>query len=191
MTSPTTTKTTAQSAGTSTWKLDPAHSSIEFAVRHLMIATVRGRFGGIDGTLTLDERDPRASRVEATIQTASIDTRTEQRDQHLRSADFFDVERFPTISFRSRRIDGDVNGSFRVTGDLTIRDVMREVVLDATNNGRAKDPWGNEHLAIEARGKVDRREFGLTWNQALEAGGVLVGDEIKLNLEVQFLKNES
>lgn len=182
------TATAGVSTSTSTWKIDPAHSALEFAVRHLMISTVRGRFGEVEGTLTYDEADPRASKVEVTIPTKNIDTRADQRDAHLRSPDFFDVERFPAITFVSKRIEGDVAGEFRLIGDLTIRDVTREVTLDVESQGRGRDPWGGERMGFQARGKIERGAFGLNWNQALEAGGVLVGDEIKLELDAQFVR---
>ena len=180
--------TTESASRTSTWTIDPAHTGLQFAVRHLMISTVRGRFGEVEGTLVLNDADPSKSTVEVSIPTNSIDTRAEQRDAHLRSPDFFDVERFPAITFRSKRIEGDITSGFKLTGDLTIRDVTREITLDVESNGRGRDPWGNEKLGFEARGKLSRGAFGLNWNQTLEAGGVLVGDEIKLELDVQFVR---
>ena len=189
MTAPATTETTQTESGTrTTWAIDPAHTGLEFAVKHLMISTVRGRFGEVEGTLTLDGRNPAASTVEVSIPVASIDTRNEQRDAHLRSADFFDAEQFPAITFRGKRVEGDATGDFRLVGDLTIRGVTREITLDVESNGRSRDPWGNEKIGFEARGKIARSEFGLNWNQALETGGVLVGDEIKLTIDAQFVK---
>ena len=185
MTAPATTETTHTRT---TWAIDPAHTGLEFAVKHLMISTVRGRFGEVEGTLTIDERNPAGSMVEVSIPVASIDTRSEQRDAHLRSADFFDAERFPAITFRGTRVEGDVSGNFELVGDLTIRGVTREVVLDVEANGRSRDPWGNEKIGFEARGKIARSDFGLNWNQALETGGVLVGDEIRMTIDVQFVK---
>ena len=179
---------TESRSGTTTWTIDPAHTGLEFAVKHLMISTVRGRFGDVEGTLTLNERDPAASKVEVSIPVRSIDTRNEQRDAHLRSADFFDAEQHAAITFRSKRVDGSITGGFTLVGDLTIRGVTREISLDVEANGRGRDPWGNEKLGFEARGRLSRGDFGLSWNQALETGGVLVGDEIRLTLDVQFLK---
>ena len=171
-----------------TWTVDPAHSNVEFAVKHLMISTVKGRFSDVKGTVRLSEGNPANTQVEIEIGTGSVDTRSEQRDAHLRSADFFEVDRFPSMKFRSKRVDGDINGEFKLVGDLTIRDVTRETTLDAEFTGRGKDPWGGERLGFEARGKINRKEFGLTWNQALEAGGWVVGEDIKLNIEVELIK---
>lgn len=179
---------TATSAGTSTWTIDPTHTGVEFAVRHMMIATVRGRFSEVAGTLILDEAEPKRSSVKVTIGVASIDTRADQRDGHLRSPDFFDAERFPAMTFRGKRMEGDFDSEFRLTGDLTIRDVTREVTLDVENQGRGRDPWGGERIGFQARGKIDRTDFGLRWNQALEAGGVLVSDEVRLTIDAQLVR---
>ena len=173
---------------TTTWQLDPAHTSIDFAVRHLMIATVRGRFGSVEGTLTVDESNPRAASVDVTIHAASIDTRQEQRDAHLRSGDFFDAEKHPTLHFTSKRIDGDVRGSFRLIGDLTIRGVTREITVAVTSEGLGKDPWGNHRAGFSGTATIDRRDFGLTWNQALETGGIAVGHDIKITIDAEFFR---
>ena len=179
---------TAPVAGTKTaWRLDPSHTSVEFSAKHLMITTVKGRITDIEGIIYTDEKDLKNSSVEATLKAVSLDTRTDQRDQHLRSADFLDVEKFPEIRFRSTRIQGDKQ-SFKLTGDLTIRDVTKPITLDVEFEGETKDPWGGQRLGFSANGKIDRREFGLTWNQALEAGGVVVGNDIKISLEVQAVK---
>jgi polyisoprenoid-binding protein YceI len=178
---------TPVSLAAGTWQIDPAHSHVEFAVRHLMISTVKGRFGDVSGTLEVNAADPTKSVVDVTINVTSIDTREAQRDAHLRSADFFDVERFPTMRFKSTRISGD-GDDLNVTGDLTIRDITREVTLEVTSEGQGKDPWGNERAGYSAKGKINRADFGLTWNQALEAGGVLVGDEIKISIDVEVVK---
>ena len=173
----------------SSWQIDPAHSHVEFAVRHLMISSVKGAFGDVQGTVSVDESDPRIILVDVTIQVASIDTRQEQRDAHLRSADFFDAVRFPTITFRSRMVAGSyLDGVFRLVGDLTIRDVTREVILDVAAEGHLTDPWGAERAGFSARGKIDRTDFGLTWNQALETGGVLVSNEVKISVEVELIR---
>lgn len=170
------------------WNIDPAHSNIEFAVRHLMLSTVKGRFGDVAGSVQTDEAKPSAAQVNVTIQVASIDTRQPDRDAHLKSPDFFDVEKFPTITFKSKRLQGDPTGEFTLTGDLTIHGVTREVTLNVTAEGRGNDPWGNERLGFSATGKIDRREFGLTWQQALEAGGIAVGHDIKLAIDVELVK---
>jgi len=169
-----------------TWNLDAAHSNVEFAVKHLMIANVKGRFGDVAGTLKTDAEDPTNVSLDVTLGVASIDTRQEQRDAHLRSADFFDAESWPTIRFVGKSTKGDTAGEFKLIGDLTIRDTTREVVLDVTNEGSTTDPWGNSRVGFSARGKIDRRAFGLTWNQALEAGGFVVGDEIRISIDAEF-----
>lgn len=173
---------------TTTWQIDPTHSHVEFAVKHLMIATVKGRFADVQGSVVTNDDDPADSKIDVTIATASIDTRQEQRDAHLRSPDFLDAERFPTITFRSKRVEAQKGDHSRVVGDLTIRDTTREVVLDVEHTGRARDPWGNDRAAFTAVTKVNRKEFGLTWNQALEAGGVLVGDDLKITIDVELVK---
>jgi polyisoprenoid-binding protein YceI len=179
---------TAPAAGAKTaWKLDPTHSTVEFSAKHLMITTVKGRIADVEGIIYTNEKDPKNSSVEATLKATSIDTRTDQRDQHLRSADFLNVEKYPEIKFRSTRIEGG-REEFKLTGDLTIRDVTREITLNVRFEGQAKDPWGGERVGFSATGKIDRRDFGLTWNQALETGGVVVGNEIKIELEVQAVK---
>ena len=183
--------TTASQTQTSTWNLDPAHSLIEFSAKHMMITTVKGRMAQLRGAITIDEANPDRSSVSVEVDTASIDTRSEQRDQHLRSADFLDVEKFPTVSFRSKRVEGaraSEGDSFKVVGDLTIRGTTREVTLDATFEGRGKDPWGGERVSFSATTKIDRREFGLTWNAALETGGVLVSNDVKIHIEAQAIK---
>ena len=170
-----------------TWKLDPSHTLVEFSAKHLMITTVKGRITDVEGTIVMDEKNPRNSSVEATLKAVSIDTRTEQRDQHLRSADFLNAELFPEIKFRSTRIEGDKD-SFKLTGDLTIRDVTRPITLDIRFEGQQTDPWGGERIGFSGSGKIDRRDFGLTWNQALETGGVVVGNDVKITLEVEAVK---
>jgi polyisoprenoid-binding protein YceI len=183
--------TSAAQPTTSTWTIDPAHTHVEFSAKHMMITTVKGRFAGVRGTIVLDEAKPEQSTVEVELDAASLDTRADQRDQHLRSPDFLDVEKFPTVSFRSRRIENaraNEGTSFRVLGDLTIHGVTRELTLDATYEGRGRDPWGGERVSFSATGKIDRREFGLTWNAALEAGGVLVSNDIKISVEVQAVR---
>jgi len=173
---------------TSTWMIDTAHTGVEFSVRHLMIATVKGRFGDVSGTVELDPSDPTTARIEVTIGTASVDTRVPDRDKHLRSADFFDVEKFPAMTYRSRRVEPIGGNEYRIIGDLTIKGVTREVPLTAEFLGQARDPWGNEKIAATATDKINRHDFGLDWNAALETGGVLVGPEVKIALDVQLAK---
>jgi len=179
---------TASARGARTeWKLDPAHTLVEFSAKHLMITTVKGRITDVTGSIFTDEVAPENSSVEATLKAASIDSRTEQRDQHLRSADFLDVEKYPEIRFRSTRIEGG-RTEFKLIGDLTIRDVTREVTLDVTFEGQTKDPWGGERVGFSATGKIDRRDFGLTWNVLLETGGLTVSNDIKISIEVEAVK---
>jgi polyisoprenoid-binding protein YceI len=173
---------------TNKWNIDAAHSGINFSIRHLVVSKVRGRFGKYSGSLNLDDQDLTRSSVEAIIDVSSIDTGTPQRDDHLRSADFFDVAQFPELRFRSKRFEKLSDDRYRVTGDLTIRDVTREVSLDVEYGGHAKDPWGNERVGFVAKTHIDRKEFGLGWNQVLEAGGVLVGERVDIELEVQGVK---
>jgi polyisoprenoid-binding protein YceI len=157
----------------------------------MMIATVRGNFGQVEGTIWIDEADPSRSSVEAKIDVASIDTRQKDRDAHLRSADFFDTENHPTMEFRSTRVEPVSKDHYRVTGDLTIRGTTRPVTLEVTEGGRVKDPWGADRVAFSAEGKIDRTEFGLRWNQALEAGGVVVSNEVKIEIEAQAVAESS
>jgi polyisoprenoid-binding protein YceI len=173
---------------TNNWNLDTAHSGINFSVRHMVVSKVRGRFTKFNGTVSLDEGDLTRSTVEATVDASSIDTGTAQRDDHLRSADFFDVERFPELRFRSTRIEKLGGDRYRLVGDLTIRDVTRPIELDAEYGGRGKDPWGNERVGFTARASLDRKDFGLKWNQVLETGGVLVSDRVDIELEVQAVR---
>jgi polyisoprenoid-binding protein YceI len=177
-----------QGINTSVWTIDAAHAELGFAVRHLMLSTVRGRFGAVTGTVLVDENDPKSSKIDVTVDVASIDTRQEMRDNHLRSADFFDAANHPTMHFVSTRIEGDVSKTFKVIGDLTIRGTTRQVALDVTLEGRAKDPWGNDRAGFSATGQINRHDFGLNWNQALEAGGVTVGAEVKLTLDVEIVR---
>jgi polyisoprenoid-binding protein YceI len=179
---------TAPATGAKTqWKLDPTHTTVEFSAKHLMITTVKGRITDVDGSITIDEKNPSNSSVSVTLKAASLDTRTDQRDQHLRSGDFLDVEKYPEIRFQSTRIEGDKD-SFKLTGDLTIRDVTRPITLDVEFEGQTKDPWGGERVGFSANGKIDRRDFGLTWNQVLEAGGLTVGNDVKISIEAQAIK---
>ncbi len=175
--------TSTTSLPTGVWKLDPAHTSITFSVRHLMAAKVRGAFKQFEGSITVGE-GPEDSAVDATIAAASIDTGVTDRDQHLRSADFLDVESYPELSFRSTGVRGERH-RFTLLGDLTIRDVTRPVELDVEFHGVVSDPWGQAKAVFSAETKIDREDWGLTWNQALEAGGVLVGKDVSIEIEVQ------
>jgi len=182
---------TAAETKVSTWNIDPAHTTIEFAAKHMMITTVRGRIADLRGTIEVDETDPNASRTEVEMEAKSIDTRNEQRDQHLRSGDFLDVEKWTHITFRSKKVDGArarEGTQFKVVGDLTIKDVTKEITLDVTYEGRGKDPWGGERAGYSAKTKINRSDYGLRWNQALETGGVLVGDEVKINIDLELIK---
>lgn len=176
---------------TITWQIDPAHSSTEFAVKHMMFTTVRGRFKDVKGTIEVDEKDPNRSVVDVTIGAASIDTGSPDRDAHLRSADFLDVDNHPHLTFRSKRVEGAMKkegDAFRVTGDLTIRGTTIEVTLDCVYEGMGKDPWGGTRAGARVTTTIDRRDWGLKWNQALETGGILVANEVRIEIEVQAVK---
>jgi polyisoprenoid-binding protein YceI len=185
---------TAIRTETSIWELDAAHSSVEFSVKHMMMTTVRGRFKNLTGTLTGNEDHPTGCCVEVEIETASIDTGSTDRDAHLKSADFFDAEQYPRISFKSTHLDGDpraAEGSrFRVFGDLTIRDTTMPIAFDCMFEGRGNDPWGKERAGFSAYTEIDRRDWGLKWNQVIETGGVLVANKVRIEAEVQFVKKE-
>ena len=172
----------------STWNIDPSHSAIAFSVRHLVVSKTRGRFLKWSGQIRFDPDEPAASSVEVTIDPASLDTADPQRDAHLRSADFFDVEKFPTASFRSTKVEGLAGDRYRITGNLTLHGVTKAVVLGATYEGSGKDPWGGERAGFVASTSIDRRDFGLEWNKALETGGLLVGEKVELTLEVEAVK---
>ena len=185
--------TTAGRAGIPTWQLDPTHSSVEFAVKHMMMTTVRGRFKGVQATLTGDRDHPEHAGVTVTIDVATIDTGVGDRDAHLRGADFFDADNFPHIVFRSNKIDGDPpkkeGDRFKLIGDLTIRDSSMEVVLDCEYDGRGTDPWGKTRAGFNFKTELDRTEWGLKWNQTLETGGVLVAHKVRVEGEVQFVRD--
>jgi len=171
---------------TKTYAIDPSHTTAEFIVRHLMISKVRGRFTSITGTIDVPEGSNVPVSVDVTIDAASIDTREAQRDAHLNSADFLDAEKFPKIAFKSTGVDGS-GDAFKVRGDLTIHGVTRAVVLDTTFEGRTTDPYGNDRIGYEAHTKISRKDYGLGWNMALETGGVVVGDEVKIELNVEAI----
>lgn len=169
-----------------TWTIDPSHSVVEFAVKHMVFATAKGRFSTFSGTIDLNNEDITKSTVDISIDAASVDTRDSGRDEHLRSADFFDVEKFPTLTFKSTSVEarGD---DLKVTGDLTIHGVTKSVVLDAEFNGTGKNPWGKQVISYSASTKVNRKDFGLNWNAALEAGGMLVSDDVKISIEIEAI----
>ena len=171
---------------TGTYAIDASHSHLGFKVRHLVVGKTRGRFAEVDGTVTIAE-SPLASSVEVTVPLTSVDTRDAGRDEHLRGADFFDVENHPTMTFRSTGVR-EHSGEYLVDGELTVRGVTKPLTLEASFDGSARDPWGGERIAFSAKGSVDREAFGLTWNQALETGGVLVGKKVDIEIEAEFVK---
>jgi polyisoprenoid-binding protein YceI len=173
---------------TNNWNIDAAHSGINFSVRHMVVSKVRGRFAKYTGELRLDESDLTSSTLTVEIDATSIDTGVTQRDDHLRSEDFLDAQKYPVLRYESRRIEKVSDERYRVDGDLTIRGVTRNVRLDVEYGGRAVDPWGNERVGFTARAAIDRKDFGLAWNQVLEAGGVLVGERIDIDIELEAVK---
>jgi polyisoprenoid-binding protein YceI len=179
--------TTQTQAGLSTWTIDPTHTIAEFAVKHMMVSTVKGRFRELSGAIQLDEADPTRSSVEVEIETASVDTALEERDNHLRSDDFFNAERFPKITFRSTEIDRLDDENYLVTGHLTIRDVTKEVVLATEFEGQGPDAFGGYRAGFTATTTINRKDFGLNWNAFIEAGGVAVGDK-KITLHVEAIR---
>ena len=182
------TSTTAP-ASVTTWKLDPAHSSAEFKVKHMMISNVKGRFTGLSGTLLEHATDKSLSSFEASIDVSTINTGDPQRDAHLKSADFFDVEKYPTMTLKSTKVEPKGEAEYRVTGDLTIHGVTKPVALEVEGpSAPAKDPWGNTRIGLSATGKINRKDYGLNWNAALETGGFLVGEDVQITLDVQFIK---
>jgi polyisoprenoid-binding protein YceI len=170
------------------WQIDSSHSQVEFSARHMMISNVRGRFEKLEGTVDFNEQAPAQSSVDVRIHAGSISTRDPQRDGHLRSPDFLDAEKYPYLTFKSKRIEvvDDTHG--RIIGDLTIKDVTREVVLDTEYNGQSLSPWGATSAGFTARTKISRKEWDLTWNVALETGGWLVGDEVKIDIELEIVR---
>lgn len=170
------------------WVVDASHSSLEFAVKHMMIATVRGRFAGVEGSITADPTDLTTAECTITADVNSIDTRDAQRDGHLKSPDFFDAEKFPTLEFRAKRITRKSGDEYGITGDLTMHGVTREVTFAGTMEGQGKDPWGNERFGLSAEAKVNRKDWGLVWNVALETGGILVGEDVKISVSLEAIK---
>jgi len=172
----------------SIYQIDTSHSAAQFKVRHMMIANVKGEFDKVSGTVNFDPANPAASSVEATIDASTISTRDEQRDGHLKSADFLDVEKFPTINFKSKKVTATGSDSFNVIGDLTIHGVTKEVKLDVEElTGEAKDPWGNLRRGATAKTRINRKDFGMAFNVALEAGGFLVGEDVDLTIDVEMI----
>jgi len=183
-----TTATATEVTATTTWNIDPVHSHAEFKVRHMMISNVKGEFNGVTGTLRHSE-DLTKSGVEVSIDAATVNTGDAQRDAHLKSADFFDVEKFPALTFKSNRVSRNKDGVLTVAGELTIHGVTRNVVFEVEGpSAPMKDPWGNTRIGLSATTRINRKDFGLTWNAALETGGILVGDDVTITLDVQFIK---
>jgi len=175
-------------AGTTTWQIDPKHSSAQFAVTHLMISTVRGEFHQLNGTVVVDDADISKSSVNVTIDATTVDTREPDRDKHLMSADFFDVAKYPTMVFKSTKVESAGPGRLKITGDLTIRGVTKQAVLEVSSpKPPIKDPWGLQRTAVSGSTKINRQDFGVAWNKTLDAGGVVVGDEVDINLDVEMV----
>jgi polyisoprenoid-binding protein YceI len=175
-------------ASAAPWLIDATHTDIEFSVRHLMISNVKGRFSGISGTIDFDPAHPELLVVDVAIPVATIDTHNEQRDGHLRTNDFFAAEQFPNITFKSDRLEGDIKSQFKLSGDLTIRGVTKPVTFDVTAEGSGDDPWGNERLGFSATAEINRMDFGVQYNAALEAGGVVVGEKVKIAVNVEVMR---
>ena len=179
----------AAGAQASTWTLDADHTTVGFSVRHMMVTDVKGAFDKVSGTVELDDKDAAKSKIDVEIDAASINTRNQKRDDHLRSPDFFDVAKFAKITFKSTKIELAKDGSMKITGDLTMHGVTKPVTLQAAKlSDEYKDPWGGTHRGTTATAKLNRKDFGLEWNVALETGGVLVGDKVKINLDIQAVK---
>jgi polyisoprenoid-binding protein YceI len=173
------------------WDMDGAHSAAHFRIRHLMIANVRGQFSRISGSVSLDEQDITRSKVEGAVEVGSINTREAERDGHLKSGDFFDAAKFPKITFRSTRIVRDIDGKLILNGDLTIRNVTKPIAFEVGEvTPQMRDPWGKLRFGVSARGQINRKDFGLTWNQAIEGGGLLVGEQVNITIEAEFVRRE-
>jgi polyisoprenoid-binding protein YceI len=178
-------------ASATTWNIDPEHSNIGFKVRHLMVSNVRGSFEKNSGVVDINDKDITKSKVEVSIDTASINTNVQKRDEHLRSADFFDVAKFPTMTFVSKKVAKAGKNKLKVTGDLTLHGITKQVVLDVEGpSAESKDPWGNIRRGAVASTKINRTDFGLVWNKALETGGVVVGEEVTITLEIEMIKGK-
>jgi polyisoprenoid-binding protein YceI len=180
---------TSTPAATTTWKLDPAHSHAEFKVKHMMISNVKGSFSGLTGDLTEHTTDASLSFIEASIDVSTVNTNDAQRDGHLKSADFFEVEKYPTMSFKSTQVKPDGDGGYKVTGEFTLHGVTKQVTFSVDGpSAPGKDPWGNTRIGLSATTKINRKDFGLNWNAALEAGGILVGEDVHITVEAEFIK---
>ena len=172
-----------------TWQIDPAHTNVEFSVRHMMISNVKGQFQKTSGTIATSGTDPASAKIDATIDATSINTRVDKRDAHLKSPAFLDVDKFPTITFKSTKVEADGPGKWKVTGDLTLHGVTKPAVLEVESTGTPiTDPMGNTRAGASATTKISRKDFGLTWNQPLETGGVMVGDEVAISIDVEAIK---
>jgi polyisoprenoid-binding protein YceI len=180
---------TKPEVSTSTWNIDPVHSTAQFKVKHMMISNVKGEFTSVTGTLELDSTDVTKSKLQTAVDATTINTRDPQRDAHLKSADFFDVEKFPTLTFKSTSISKKPDGELAVAGDLTIHGVTRQATFEVeAPSAPQKDPWGNMRIGLAATLRINRKDFGLNWNTALETGGILVGDDVAITLDVQFIR---
>lgn len=176
-------------AATTDWKIDPAHSSAQFSIRHMAISTVRGAFSKVNGAIVLDEKDISKSTVDVTIDASTVDTREPGRDSDLRSDHFFDVAHYPTMTFKSKKVEQAAPGKLKVTGDLTIRGTTKEIVLDVEGpTAPVKDPWGNQRAAINATTKINRQDFGVKWNATMDNGGLVVGDDVNITIDVEMTK---
>ena len=181
----------SSSAMASSWTIDPDHSNIQFKIRHLMITDVKGTFGKVKGVIRIDEKDMSLSAVEVTIEIDSINTGVAKRDEHLKSNEFFDAARFPTMTFVSRKVTQSGKGQMKILGDLTIRGISREVVLEVEGpTNEIKDPWGNSRRGASATTKINRTDFGLTWNKSMESGGMMIDDTVFINLEIEMIKDK-
>lgn len=180
------------SAATSTWQLDPAHSAAQFSVKHMAISTVRGAFSKVTGTVILDDKDISKSSVDVTIDTTTVDTREPNRDKDLKSDHFFDVEHYPTMTFKSTKVEQASPGKLKVTGNLTIHGVTKEVVLDVEGpTAPVKDPWGNQRVAVNATTKINRQDYGVKWNATMDNGGVVVGDDVSINIDAEMIQKNT
>jgi polyisoprenoid-binding protein YceI len=175
-------------ANADTWHIDPAHTNVEFTVRHMMISNIKGQFQKTSGTITVDGNDPASAKIDATIDASSIDTRVEKRDAHLKSPDFLDVAKYPSITFKSTKVEADGPNKWKVTGDLTLHGVTKPVVLEVESSGPPIKVMGNTRAGASATTKIKRSDFGLTWNKVLESGGVMVGDEVAISIDVEAIK---
>lgn len=181
----------AAPAAPTNWQIDPQHASAQFAVRHLMISTVRGEFHGVTGTVVWDDKDITKSTVDVIIDATTVDTREPKRNDHLKSPDFFDVAKYPKMTFKSKKVEQAGAGKLKITGDLTIRDVTKEVVLDVDGpTAPVKDPWGNTRVATGATTKINRQDFGVKWNANLDGGGVVVSDEVSITIDLEMVKGK-